>query len=231
MKLTFALVTAGLLAVSGASRSELLQGRVVGVTDGDTITVLDPAANRHKIRLGGIDAPETGQPYGNVSKQSLAKIVFGRTVSVDVRKIDAYGRLIGNVRVMDSDCDGCNEAPDVNYAQVMSGMAWWYREYANEQPEDEQSRFAIAEDTARSRKIGLWRERSPIAPWVWRHHDRPAEHLTLSASWQCGTKHYCREMTSCAEAMFHMQRCGLASADGDHDGVPCENVCAAKGYR
>lgn len=95
--------------------AEILSGRVVGIADGDTITVLDNTNTQHKIRLAGIDAPEKKQPFGNNSKKMLSSLVFGKTVDVDWDKRDRYGRLVGKVII-----DGV----DANLEQIKYGLAW-----------------------------------------------------------------------------------------------------------
>lgn len=90
-------------------------GVVVGVADGDTITVLDDERQQHKIRLAGIDAPEKKQSFGQKSKASLSSMVFGKSVTVEWTKRDRYRRIIGLVLV-----DGV----DSNLKQVKAGMAW-----------------------------------------------------------------------------------------------------------
>jgi endonuclease YncB( thermonuclease family) len=94
--------------------AEMLNGRVVGVADGDTVTVLDASRQQHKIRLMGIDAPEKKMPFGNRSKQSLSDLVFDRQVQVEYNKKDRYGRTLGKIIV-----DGV----DANLAQIKAGMA------------------------------------------------------------------------------------------------------------
>jgi endonuclease YncB( thermonuclease family) len=74
-----------------------ITGKVVGVSDGDTITILDSGNRQHKIRLEGIDAPESNQGYGSRAKQSLSDLVFGKTVTVTISKKDKYGRVLGKV--------------------------------------------------------------------------------------------------------------------------------------
>ena len=98
----------------------MLNGRVVGVADGDTVTVLDASRQQHKIRLMGIDAPEKRMPYGNRSKQSLSDLIFDRQVQVEYNKKDRYGRTVGKIIV-----DGV----DANLAQIKAGMAWHYKQY------------------------------------------------------------------------------------------------------
>lgn len=149
-----------------------ISGRVVAVTDGDTIKVLDADNVEHKVRLTGIDAPEPGQPFGNASRKYLASLVAGKEVLVESNKQDRYGRDLGKVWVQPSDCPTCGKTLDANYAQVLAGMAWWYRYYANEQSEEDQGRYESAEDEARARKWGLWVDPNPINPYNWRKGQR-----------------------------------------------------------
>lgn len=90
---------AALLLLSGLSHAGPYEGRVVGVSDGDSITVLDSAKRQHKGRLAGIDAPELKQAFGQASKRSLSALVFGKTVVVETEKRDRYDRQIGKVLV------------------------------------------------------------------------------------------------------------------------------------
>ena len=136
-----------------------LDGRVVGVHDGDTITVLDATKILHKIRLSGIDAPELKQAFGTRAKQYLSKWVFNRQVVVEWEKRDRYGRIIGVVIV---------DGQDMNLELVAAGMAWWYRGYAAEQPPDDRELYAVAENEARAGKRGLWADNAPVPPWEWR---------------------------------------------------------------
>ena len=138
-------------------------GRVVGVHDGDTITVLDSNRQQHKIRLAGIDAPEARQAYGSRSKQSLSNWVYNREVTVDWSKRDRYGRLVGVVSA---------DGHDVNLEQIRAGMAWWYRQYAKEQTANDRKLYEDAENTARGAKQGLWADANPVPPWGWRKQRR-----------------------------------------------------------
>src|SRR5258708_39073550 len=72
-------------------------GRVVAIADGDTITVLDSANTQHRIRLAGIDAPESHQAFGDQSRLSLSEMIFGKDVSVSYQKVDQYGRIVGKI--------------------------------------------------------------------------------------------------------------------------------------
>jgi endonuclease YncB( thermonuclease family) len=202
-----------------------INGKVVAVTDGDTIKVLDENRQLHKVRLSGIDAPEKSQPFGNASRKHLISLVAGKDVRVETSKNDRYGRVLGKVWVKPRDCPGCGKTLNANHAQILSGMAWWYQDYAKDQTLEDQGRYASAVKDARERKVGLWREPNPVPPWVWRRGQRTSSTSRAVADTQCGTKQYCREMTSCDEAKFYLRQCGRSSMDGDKDGVPCESIC------
>ena len=166
----------GLLALLAALNAELafadVTGRVVAVTDGDTIKVLDANKVQHKIRLTGIDAPERKQPYGKVSKEYLAKLVAGKEVFVESDKNDRYGRVLGKVWVQPSDCPTCDKTLDANHAQVIAGMAWWYKYYAKQQSPEDRGRYESAEIEAKARGWGLWADPNPINPYDWRKNKR-----------------------------------------------------------
>jgi endonuclease YncB( thermonuclease family) len=100
-----------------------VSGRVVAVTDGDTIKVLDADNAEHKVRLTGIDAPEKGQPYGTASRNHLASMVAGKEVKVESIKSDRYGRVLGKVWVQPGDCPSCGKTLNTNHAQILAGIA------------------------------------------------------------------------------------------------------------
>jgi len=147
-------------------------GRVVVVTDGDTIKVLDSNNTQHKVRLTGIDAPERGQPFGTASTNNLNRMVAGKQVRVESNKSDRYGRILGKVWVQPADCSTCGKTLDANYAQLQAGMTWWYRYYAKQQPPEDRGRYESAEDEARARGLGLWVDPHPINPYRWRKGKR-----------------------------------------------------------
>lgn len=149
---TFALVLAALMFCNSAF-AVMVKGRVIGVSDGDTITVLDSSKKTLKIRLAGIDAPEKAQPFGQRSKQSLSGMVYGKEVAVLFDERDRYGRIVGKVVLPDG---------DVNLAQIRAGMAWHYKRYSNDKT------YAAAEDMAKREGRGLWADRNPTPPWDWR---------------------------------------------------------------
>lgn len=157
------LLLAGALAFAPGLLAYELAAKVVGVLDGDTIDVLTPAKERVRIRLAGIDAPEKSQPFGNVAKQKLSDLVFGREVIVVWNKKDRYSRVVGKVLVNGADAD---------LQMVASGLAWHYKKYAKEQSTSDQFEYSVAEITAREQRLGLWNDRDPIAPWDYRGQQR-----------------------------------------------------------
>ena len=142
--------------LAGGALAGTLAGKVVGIADGDTLTVLDAQRTQHKIRLAGIDAPEKKQAFGNRSKEHLSSLVFGRHVMVEAAKQDRYGRTIGKVII---------DGKDANLAMVVAGLAWHYKQYRREQSPTDRLLYAGAEQEARSARRGLWRDPSPVAPW------------------------------------------------------------------
>lgn len=157
--LSRSLLVALSLLFTHSAFAETIAGLVVGIADGDTLTVLDSTKTQHKIRLAGIDAPEKAQPFGQASKKHLSDLVFNKDVTLDCGKTDKYRREVCVVIV---------NGRDANLAQVASGMAWWYRQYQKEQTAQQRAEYEATEAKARSGKVGLWREAEPMPPWEWR---------------------------------------------------------------
>ena len=148
-----------LVFLSLVALADSLTGKVVKITDGDTLYVLDANYKQHKIRLAGIDAPERKQAYGLASRKHLLSIVAGKQVTIEYQKRDRYGRIVGKVLL-----DGI----DVCLAQVKAGFAWHYKKYQHEQSLEDQRLYADAEIRAREERLGLWRENNPNPPWEYR---------------------------------------------------------------
>ena len=153
----FALTVIWLFVVSGTSQAEEFTSKCVGVTDGDTISVMRDGSEV-KIRLEGIDAPESGQDFSQRSKQFTASLVFGKEVTVKVKESDRYGRLVSRVLVAGT---------DVSIALVKAGLAWHFKKYSTDQE------LSDLEVQARLGKVGLWSMASPMAPWDYRHRPIP----------------------------------------------------------
>ena len=163
MTKTLELFTLKCALISSFAQTDTLSGRVVRVTDGDTIVVLDADKVQHKIRLQGIDAPERRQAFGTKSKEHLSDLVAGKTVEVDYSKYDRYGRVLDIVLV---------NGEDANLEQVEAGMAWHYKKYQREQSASDRIKYSDAELEARRQKIGLWHDANPMPPWDYRQAER-----------------------------------------------------------
>ena len=165
----------------------MLSGRIVGVTDGDTVTVLDAENHQHEIRLASIDAPETScharrpsvrdqlcveqsQPFGHAAKKHLSDLVYGRNVTVALQQISngnadrSYDREIGTILI-----DGV----DANLEQVKASYAWHYLKYARKnQTDDAFNQYEAAQEQAQQNRLGLWQDRHPTPPWEYRYNKR-----------------------------------------------------------
>ena len=205
--------------------------RVVGIKDGDTFTCLTNGRRQITVRMAQIDAPEKGQPFGQKAKSTLSEYIYGQTVRLEESGFDRYGRTLAEVY----DESGQN----INMLMVQAGMAWAYKEYMTN------TAYQEMQDEATRENLGLWSENGYIYPSDWRRGVRPQREqvATLPTAephqqrsgrlaqernargFSCGSKRFCREMNSCAEAMFYLRQCGVRRLDGDNDGIPCESIC------
>ncbi len=218
------LVAALLLCVADATRAEEITAKVLAVIDGDTVlallscpaSALPACAGKRpvKLRLAEIDAPEKDQLGGAASSRSLAGLVLGKRVTVQVEAVDKYGRPVAHLVL---------GATRINEEQVRRGMAWEYSNYHGNQA------YIALQNEARQAGRGLWAQPDPVPPWRWRklHQADAISPPHAAADPACGSKRYCAQMSSCAEARFYLTRCGVATLDGNGDGVPCESLCGA----
>ena len=214
--------TAGTVHAHPCDTTFCLDAVVVGISDGDTVTILDAERRqRIKVRLTEIDTPERGQPWGTRVRQALADKVFRRDVRVASEGEDRYGRLLGRLYVGDR---------DINREMVREGHAWVYRRYSSD------IWLLDDEEAVRETRQGLWSlpETDRVPPWEWRRGVRsssvagtavPSVAFGTTVPPTCGTKTTCGEMSSCDEARFFLAQCGITRLDGDGDGVPCERLC------
>ena len=142
-----------------------LLGKVVVVSDGDTVKLLTADNQTYKIRLAGIDAPEKKQAFGNESKKTLSDCAEGKEAKIDGNKKDRYGRIVGKVIVAGVDC---------NLRQIKLGMAWHYKKYEKEQEVEDRSIYAQEEYLAQSANKGLWAGTAVLAPWDFRKQRKAA---------------------------------------------------------
>lgn len=150
-------------AANHAFAALTIEGRVVGVSDGDTITVLDAQNRQHRIRMMGIDAPESSQAHGQAAKSALSEMVYRKTVTVVWSDKDRYGRILGVVWL---------NGADINLSMVAKGYAWHYRQYAGSQSPQDRAAYSRAEQQARDARKGVWRDVSPVPPWDYRKDKR-----------------------------------------------------------
>jgi micrococcal nuclease len=132
--------------------AETFTGKCVGVTDGDTITVMKDRM-AVKIRLEGIDCPEKGQPFGTRAKKLTSSLAYGKHVTVKTVTVDRYGRIVARVIA---------EGKDLSVKLVKAGLAWHYKHFSHDRV------LAEAEQEARQKKRGLWAMPDPVPPWDYR---------------------------------------------------------------
>lgn len=152
-----------LLCVGEADAARIIEGVVRAVYDGDTVLLATRQDSRLKVRLYGIDAPETakpnqpGQPFSAVARRTLSYKIMGRMVSAEIVDVDQYQRAVAVIR---------SGGRDINREMVAEGMAWAYRQYL-EAPYA--SDYIRSEGNARANHKGLWRDTNPLPPWEFRH--------------------------------------------------------------
>jgi len=134
--------------------------QVKKIIDGDTILVVS-RVKEIKIRLWGIDTPEYRQPYSKAASKVTRKLLQNATVDILVKDRDDYGRVVAVVTMEDGE--------SVNELLVKSGYAWVHIYYCKE-PVCE--RWKALEKKARANRLGLWQEAEPVAPWVWKRHNK-----------------------------------------------------------
>ncbi len=162
MKIYLIIIAQIVLLVGNAWAGRIVEGMVRAVYDGDTVLLATREESRLKVRLYGIDAPETkkpdkpGQPFGDIAKRTLMYKIMGRQVKAEIVDIDQYKRAVAVIRY---------SGRDINREMVAEGMAWAYRQYLQGAYESE---YIDSETRARSRRAGLWRESNPQPPWEFR---------------------------------------------------------------
>ncbi len=137
----------------------LVEGKVKIVDDGDTLIVETKDGNLYTVRMQGIDAPEEKQDFGAKSQKKLSDLILGKDVTVIVRKKDSLNRYIGTVYV---------GGQDINLKQIEAGLAWHFKKYGYEQTEENQKIYEQAEQKARTEKSGLWKNKNPVEPSIFR---------------------------------------------------------------
>ena len=204
-----------------AKTERTIDCKVVGISDGDTLTCLQNRTEL-KVRLLYIDAPESSQPFGNKAKQALSNLAFKKQVTLQSTGYDKYGRVLAVVY---------DHNTNVNLKLVEQGMAWAYRQT---QPIYEQT-----QEQARSRKIGLWNDLRPVEPTEWRklkgiryqHSNnggmvqiRSAELSGSIGGVDCSQRLTCKDFTNYSDAERYYRQCNAKRMDGDGDNIPCNSL-------
>jgi micrococcal nuclease len=179
-----------------------LTGKVVSIADGDTFTLLVVGNKQIKIRLHGVDCPEKSQDFGTKARQFTSNYIFGKTINVEVKNTDRYGRKIGLALLP--------HGAILNEDLLAAGLAWHYKEYDNTQ------KYARLENHARKQKAGLWPGAAPIAPWEFRRVGKKRN--VSSGSHRAPTSHYSNSIKASST-------CGALTKTG----VPCRRIVSGGG--
>lgn len=203
-----------LFFVSGITfRANADMYKVVGVSDGDTVTLLSKDKKQLHVRINAIDSPEKNQPYGNAAKKYLSSLIFNKEVDIDPFKLDKYGRTVATVWLSEQ---------DVGLEMVKAGYSWVFVKYADPKIFPE---YYAAEKQAKKSRTGLWSDPSSVPPWQWRHPESMSLTLLSANNEKCGKKRFCKEMVNCEEAKYYFNVCGIHSLDKDGDGIVCDKLC------
>jgi len=188
-----AIILFSILILNPAWAADTITGKVVSIADGDTITVLDNGKTQHKIRLYGVDCPESHQDYGSKAKDFTSNMVFGQTVSVKVMDTDRYGRTVGIVNI---------GSKTLNEELLKNGMAWFYGQYCKASFCSQWNQYQA---DAKNKKIGLWSMANPIPPWEFRRGSNKSgssSGTTTQTTPQTGSYH-----GNTSSKVFHQSSC------------------------
>lgn len=197
------------LLITTMTFAKTITGRVLYVSDGDTLT-MSVEGSKEKIRFYGIDAPEKFQDYGLEAKEFVLERVQNKVIQVRVVDKDRYGRTIGKIYYDDHIY--------LNEEVVKNGLAWWYEYYARGDRD-----LREAERYARDKKLGLWQEGNAIAPWEWRRGKRKPKLISTAKSAGTGAIVY----VSKSGRKYHREECRYLSSVG---GVYSVEEAVSRGY-
>jgi endonuclease YncB( thermonuclease family) len=162
------------LATAVFGQEPVAHGRVVGVTDGDTLKVLVADQKLLRVRFAFCDAPEKKQAFGSRAKQAMSELVFGRVIEMRSHAIDRYGRTVAQVSV---------DGKDVGLEMIRRGLAWVYERYITEASAEVQEAYPKAQEEAKAGREGLWSDPNAIPPWIFRDLARAHQQQTIASKW------------------------------------------------
>ncbi len=129
----------------------IIEGKVIGIIDGDTFDLLNDGNKTFRIRMEGIDAPEKGMPFYQVSKKHLGSLCFGQRVAVQITQTESGNRKIGFTFL--------SSGSELSHEMIRAGLAWHFVKYNSDRD------LAALEQEARQEKRGLWKDPHPLPPW------------------------------------------------------------------
>ena len=231
-------------------QAEELIGKVIKVTDGDSVIFLDVNNITHKIRITPIDAPEKkgNQKFGNESHISLIELCEGKNGAIDLTGEKTWDREVAYLY--------CNKV-DASIHQLRNGMAMVYDQYVKKYE------YYSHQNFAKKKKIGIWSEEYPLAPWDFRNNKnsmsvklksesqklakeiekllkdleilneqisfleeqiQTSEYINTDDLFDCSKKN-CSQVLSCDEAYYKLEQCNMTQLDRNKNGIPCESIC------
>jgi endonuclease YncB( thermonuclease family) len=173
-RLALSIFLATRLATAVLGQELVIQGRVVGVTDGDTLKVLVADQKLLRVRLAFCDAPEKKQAFGSRAKQAMSELVFGKDIDLRPHVIDRYGRTVAQVGV---------DGKDVGLEMVRRGLAWVYELYITEASSEVQETYRKAQEEAKANRQGLWSNPNSIPPWIFRDLAKAHQEQAIASNW------------------------------------------------
>ena len=205
-----------ILFINLAWAADTITGKVVSIADGDTITVLDSSKTQHKIRLYGIDCPESHQDFGQKAKEFTSGLVFGQNVEVKVMDTDRYGRSVGVVSI---------GSKTLNEELLKNGMAWYYGQYCKTSFCSQWSQY---QEDAKNKKIGLWSMANPTPPWEFRRAGKTGSstEATTQKTPQAGAYH-----GNTSSKVFHQSNCDAYSCKNCTDVFQNRADAVKAGYK
>ena len=152
----------------------VVHGRVIGVTDGDTLKILVADQQLLSVRIAFCDAPEKRQAFGTRAKQAMSELAFGKEIELRRLTIDRYGRTVGQVFV---------DGKDVGVEMLRQGFAWVYDRYIAEASTASQAKYRQAQEEAKAERLGLWRDPNSIPPWIFRDLAKANHEQKIASNW------------------------------------------------
>jgi endonuclease YncB( thermonuclease family) len=151
----------------------VLKGKVVGVIDGDTVTVLVESKAQKQIRIKGIDAPEKEQLFGNNAREYLTNILLNKKIIVEYSTLNVERQILGKIIL---------DGKDIGLGMIESGFAWFCEEHKSELTEEEISLYSLSQSKAQSNTLGLWQNPNPTSPWKFREQTEKKSLVQPSSS-------------------------------------------------